>query len=347
MPTPAAAQTRVNSLLDEAAKAADGAKADLSHDARQALKADLDRIRHFFADEFDRDGALGAAVFCGSLDGIWIARELVAPVPDRAVIGSKPLLAPLARVVDQGGGALVVMASREQGRFYELRDGRLEQVVDLSDRQPRRHDQGGWSQARMQRHIDELASEHLREVAAELDRRVRGRSDVALVVVSPEETWAELSALLSQDVRGALAGWTHAEAHSGPTELLEVALPVLERARRRRARAPAGSLAGGGGPRGPGERRLGRHARGRVRRRASTRCSRAKAPRGRPGVAPGAAACGAEEGPCPLDGIAMELVEDGLDAAVHQTLARGGTIRIASGSQALDPVEGVGALLRF
>ena len=61
-------------------------------------------------------------------------------------------------------------------------------------------------------------------------------------------------------------------------------------------------------------------------------------------------ACGrvaSEGGACPLDGTQMEERKEGLDLAVHQTLAHGGTVLALSRRQDLEPVEGIGALLRF
>jgi peptide subunit release factor 1 (eRF1) len=61
-------------------------------------------------------------------------------------------------------------------------------------------------------------------------------------------------------------------------------------------------------------------------------------------------ACGrvaAEPGNCPLDGTQMEESRDGLDLAVHQTLAHGGTVWALRQRQDLDPVEGIGAVLRY
>ena len=55
----------------------------------------------------------------------------------------------------------------------------------------------------------------------------------------------------------------------------------------------------------------------------------------------------AEGGNCPLDGTQMEKREDGLDLAVHQTLAHGGSVLALRHLQELDPVEGIGALLRY
>jgi hypothetical protein len=55
----------------------------------------------------------------------------------------------------------------------------------------------------------------------------------------------------------------------------------------------------------------------------------------------------ADEAKCPLDGTQMEESEDGLDLAVHQTLAHGGTVWAVRHRQDLEPVEGIGALLRY
>jgi hypothetical protein len=43
----------------------------------------------------------------------------------------------------------------------------------------------------------------------------------------------------------------------------------------------------------------------------------------------------------------MDRRSNGLDLAVHQTLVHGGSVRALRTRQDLDPVEGIGALLRF
>ena len=55
----------------------------------------------------------------------------------------------------------------------------------------------------------------------------------------------------------------------------------------------------------------------------------------------------ATNGACPLDGTTMETRPDALDLAVHQTLGHGGTALQLLHRHDLEPVEGVGALLRF
>jgi peptide chain release factor subunit 1 len=346
-PTPGEAHTRLNSLLDQAAKSAAATPNRLAHGQREALRADFDRIRRYFDQEFARNGARGLAVFCGSNDGLWAAWPLIDSVRDEVRIDTRLYLAPLARLVGRGDGALVIVVSREQGRFYGLRAGRLEEVTDLSDEQPRRHDQGGWSQARFQRHVDELAADHVRTVADELDKLVRrAHGSVEVVVISPEETWAELSDMLSQPVRAALAGWTHAEAHASPAELLALATPVLNRARAKKERALLERWREEAG-------RNGRAATGWAETLAAAADGRVETLLVSDGADREAWRCptcgrvSADPGECPLDGTAMERVEKGVDAAVHEALRHGGTIWIAQDAQDLDPAEGIGALLRY
>jgi hypothetical protein len=345
-PTAGDAQTRLNSLLDQGAKANGAGKGDLTHGQRVGLKEDFERIRRYFEVEFRRDGAQGVAVFCAGLDGVWRSLSLTETVPDGIRLGHELYLAPLVPLVGRGEGALVVVVSREQGRIYRLRAGRLEELSDLSERQPRRHDQGGWSQANMQRHVDELAQEHLRRVAEELDRLIRRLDGAQVVVVASEDTWSEFEGLVAQETRAAVAGVAHAEAHAQPAELLEAAEPVLER---RRAEQEAAFVerwreeAGRDGRASSGwAATLEASSDGRVElllyqdgaNRPAKRCP----------------ACGrlaAEGESCPLDGTALEDSEDGLNLAVQQTLAHGGTVWALRGRRDLDPVEGVGALLRF
>src|SRR5581483_11087362 len=49
--------------------------------------------------------------------------------------------------------------------------------------------------------------------------------------VTTEETRAAFDSLLSKSMRSAIVGWTTAESHAGPPELLAAAAPVLESSR--------------------------------------------------------------------------------------------------------------------
>ncbi len=340
------AQTRLNSLLDEGSKNHGAEKRELTHQQRVALRDDFERIRRYFDAEFERNGAHGLAIFCAGLDNVWRTLPLTEVVPDEIRVRNSLYLAPLVPLVGRGEGALVLVVSREQGRFYRLHGGRLEDLVDHTEEQPRRHDQGGLAQARFQRHVDELAQEHLRRVAEVLDRLVRQLHGTRVVVVASEETGAEFLDLVAQDTRAAIAGVAHAEAHAHPRELLEVALPVLERWRAQREQELVERWAEEHGRNG----RSSAGWAGTLEAASDGRVDLLLFKEGANHPAKRCPACGRlslEGAKCPLDGNQLEDSDDGLDLAVHQTLAHGGTIWAVRGRDELDAVAGVGALLRF
>src|SRR6266550_758402 len=230
VPTAGDAQTRINALLNSAEKTD---RKDLTHEQRGALKADFERFARWFDDDFDRDGAQGMAVFTAGLDNFWTTIALPEPVPDRFKVGRDFFLAPLVPVVARADGTIVAVVGREQGHLYRLQAGRLWEIGDHFEEQHGRHDQGGWSQARYQRHIEKLVQEHLKDVAEVLDRSRRRLHSPKIVLVCSEETRSEFTEELSKEAQDALVGWTQAEAHASPADLLEAVTPVLEQSQAR------------------------------------------------------------------------------------------------------------------
>jgi peptide chain release factor subunit 1 len=345
-PTPGDAATRLHSLLDEAGRGNGANRRELTHDQKLGLRADLDRIREYYEREFARPGARGLAMFAAGLDNVWRPLPLTEPVRDDAKVGRKLYLAPLVPLLGRGEGALLVVVGRERGQFYRLHGGRLEEIADRTEEQLGQHDQHGWSQARYQRHVENLVHEHLRAVAEELDRLVRTMHRPQVVVVSSEESRADFDDLLSKEAQGAIIGWTHADAHAHPPELLELATPVLESWRTaqetqalERWREEAG--------------RSGKAAAGWEQTLEAASDGRVELLLFQDGVTHGAASCprcgrvALLDGKCPVDGTSMEHSADGLDLAVHETLRHGGTVWAVQHHRDLEPVEGIGALLRY
>src|SRR5215213_10905484 len=67
-PTIPDAMTKIKSLLDEAQKSVCANRGELTRDEKQGLQDDLERIRRWLSEEFERDGANGVAIFAAGLD---------------------------------------------------------------------------------------------------------------------------------------------------------------------------------------------------------------------------------------------------------------------------------------
>jgi peptide chain release factor subunit 1 len=342
-PTAGDVQARMNALLNAAEKTD---RTDLTHEQREALKVDFERIARWFDDEFDRDGVRGLAVFAAALDNYWRTVPLPEPLQDNVRVGSYFYLAPLVPLVAHAEGTIVAVVGREQGQLYRLRAGRLEEVAEHYDEQPGQHDQGGWSQSRYRRHIEKLVQEHLKGLAEELDRSRRRMRFPKIVLVCGEEMRSEFTDALSNEAREALVGWTQAKSNAGPAELLEAVMPLLEAAETKdeaetieRWREEAG--------------RNGRAASGWEQTLEAASDARVELLLFQDGAdrqafrCPACGRAAASEGSCPLDGTRLEATDAGLDLAVHQTLSHGGAVWAIKHHDDLGPVEGIGALLRF
>lgn len=347
VPTAADLSSHLRSVLSNAERQLQERRGELGHDARKALERDLERIEEWFDGEFSREGAQGVALFAAGLDDLFLPLLLPWPVEDEARIGSQLYLAPLVRRAGRGDGALVAYVGRERGDVYRLRGGELIPLVDESAEVPGRHDQGGWSQGRFERHIEHIVDRHLRDVADALDRCVRRLRDVRVVLAGQEQIRAGFEELLSAETRAALVGWANAEAHVDAVGLLECASPLLDEWRagheeslleRWREEAARNGRAATGW-----EETLQAASDGRVDLLLVQDGADQTAY-----VCPECGRAQAQDGSCPLDGTTLQEADTGLDLAVHQTLTHGGTVEVIDSERHdLEPVGGVAALLRF
>jgi peptide chain release factor subunit 1 len=339
-----AEKAKFHALVDDAKKLADARARGRGRDCRYALEADFRRIKEWGETEFDRDGARSLAVFASSADGFFRIVPLVEPVADGWEVGPELWIAPLAGQLGRGDGALVAVVSRERGALYQLRAGRFEEIADESEDVPGQHDQGGWSQARYHRHIENIVLRHLKTVGDQIDRTLHNRR-VHLVVVAPEELRSELESKLSREARESIVGWVTADAHANEVELLELVRPLLDEAA---AREDEATLERWETERGRG----GKVAAGWKQTLEAASDARVEVllvdegARHQAWSCPKCSRAYADGGKCPLDGTKLEERDDAVDLAIHRTVLHGGTL-VRFGARALADADGIGAILRF
>jgi peptide chain release factor subunit 1 len=338
-PTWREVQVRASSLLSQLA----GRRDRLQHESRASLTEDIQRLERFLREGLDRDGIRGLALFASADARLWEEIRVPETVEEGVHVDSELHLAPLVPLVALGEPALVAVVNRRRGSLYRFMDGSIEEIADLTDDGvPTRHDQGGWSQANYQRHIDALAHRHLAAVASELDRRFRTEERPPVILVCPEDERAEIESALPGGLAAAIIGWTSVEAHAPATTVARAVRPLLdERRLARRSEAVA---------RWQRERAVGRGARGweEVLPAASDeRVEELLYEAGADGIGYRCTACGraqASDEPCAVDGAAVEPA-DAVNLAVVRTLAHGGSALVLEDG-ALDG-DAVGAILRW
>jgi peptide chain release factor subunit 1 len=215
--TPAARATAVSSVLTEAARRVEEADG-LAHDEREALKADVDRVRATLqAGDIAQNGTRAVAVYaCGPADLLEVVR-LRRPVDSRVVLERAPHVEPLVAEADAERWC-VVLANRRDARFFVGDGNGLEETDRVQDDVHSQHDQGGWSQSRYQRGVEKEKDDHLVHVADVAFAAYKQRGFDRLLIGAPEELVGELEAKLHTYLRERIVGRLHLDVENSSTD---------------------------------------------------------------------------------------------------------------------------------
>jgi peptide chain release factor subunit 1 len=347
--------TAITSVLDEAERELRDSPA-LERRAREGLRTGLQRVRTFLEQEFDASGAHGVALFCDSEADLFEALKLPVGVGHKAVIDDAPFVEPLAGL-DVGARFLVVLCNRRVGRLLVGSADGLREVARVESDVHGQHRQGGLSQPRYERSVENEALHHIRRVGELAGRRFGRRALDGVLLGAPEEMIGRLSESLPNGLRARVVGRVEVDVDTAsPEDVLASAGDVLERIHREREDDALDRLREGlsGGPR-PAAARIADVLVALNERRvetlviaAGTTCPGRECPQcGWLGVAGDV---------CPADGSATVARRDVVGPAVQRALMQSADVRIlrrreADGQPAvagpLDLYGGIGAVLRF
>jgi peptide subunit release factor 1 (eRF1) len=353
--TAPARATAITSVLDEAERELRDASS-LERGAREGLRSGLERVRTFLEQEFDASGAHGVALFCDSEAELFEALKLPVGVGHKAVIDDTPFVEPLASL-DAGARFLVVLCNRRAGRLLLGSGDGLREVARVESDVHGQHRQGGLSQPRYERSVDNEALHHIRRVGELVARRFGRRALDGVLLGAPEEMIGRLSEALPSGMRGRVVGRVEVDVETAsPDDVLSAARAVMQRIHREREDEALDRLREGlsGGPR-PAAARIADVLVALNERRVETLV-----------IAAGTTASGREcpqcgwlgvaGEVCPADGTATIARQDIIGPAVQRALMQSADVRVLrrrepDGEPAvagpLDMYGGIGAVLRF
>ena len=147
----------------------EGAREAMTTDEIESVTRDQERIRTFVREQA-MQGARGVAVFASSGAGLWETYTFPNRVGQHIEIGESPYVKPLFRMLERYKPICTVLIEKGKSRIFLLYANEIEDLTDVFSPVPGRHDQGGWAQARLQRHHDERVIQHLKTTADQLFR---------------------------------------------------------------------------------------------------------------------------------------------------------------------------------
>jgi hypothetical protein len=341
-PTRADVEHRRHALVDAALRAREG----LERRGRAQLDAAVEAVEAVDVTPPEGVRVRGLVVVADGDDvtQVWLSR----PVADRVAVGTRAAVWEAAGHAARSTSVIVLEVSRELGKASRYSDGRVTELFDVSVHAERRHDQGGWEQADLQRWHDRQARLHLRDAAERLERLRTEYGHDAIVLCGPVEATSamsdELGPWASEHVAAVHADVRHLHA-DGIRDLAEAALDDLDAGREEELLAALAEQRArdATSPDEPDDL-LAAVSDARV-------ACLLTAPAGDVDVfsCPQCGRLAAQFRECPLDGTPMQKEASGIDALSAEVLLRDGVVWIvadAEVAQALGPA-GVAALTRF
>jgi peptide subunit release factor 1 (eRF1) len=195
----------VRSLLDRAGRLVRDESEHLTHEQKESLKADLERVTAELGNGAGTKGAHGLAVFSSSAADLFEILRLPEPVDHEPVISDGPYLAPLSSLGEAGRWCVVLVNRRTARLFCGSSEG-LEEIALVDDGVRNQHDQGGWSQSNYQRSVDKDVQDHLKHVAEVVFLEMKAELPEGVLVGGPQETLTDFEGTLHPYLRERLAG---------------------------------------------------------------------------------------------------------------------------------------------
>jgi peptide chain release factor subunit 1 len=315
---------------------------------RGAVDALMDRVRGWLRDDFE-EANRGVAIYAEIGGDHFEAMQFPVAVQSRLVVADRPVVGPLAQVLESYRHYGVILLDREHVRILSIYLGTLlDELEYRGDPIPTPSDvqAGGYSQARFQRRKAEEMRHFFKDFAAEVEEFVARYGPQELVLLGTEENVAKFREFLSQEVRDRIVytgcNWVD-EPASGVMQKLEPMLKaeadrhnreVVEQLRDRVAHDYLATAGFQGTLTALQEGKVDTLVLAADQHREGVRCER----------------CGfvfaREMESCPYDGSASLAGVDVVEEMVRMAEGQGVQIAFAAANEVRD-LMGAGALLRF
>ena len=187
-PRPVDYEARLDGLLRDVRRAAESLEAD----GAKLVSADADAISRWVRDTFDRAGVKGLGLFASEGE-IFETVQIGMAFRNLARVNDSPYVVPLQAMLGRAQQIGLVIIERDRARIFRYKLGRAEEYLGVESDVHRQHSQGGWSQARFSRAIEQDALHHMKDTVEVLRRTHEEEPFHALVLAGPQAELAEFS----------------------------------------------------------------------------------------------------------------------------------------------------------
>jgi peptide chain release factor subunit 1 len=225
---------------------------------RESLDKDLERISQYLENDL-QPSANGVAVFACSAGELFEAIQLAAPIDQHWLyVSDQPHLYPLARVESQYPRYAALVTDTNAARIFVFATGEIVSQREVQGVKTRATSQGGWSQARFQRHIANFHQQHAKEVVEALEKIVQHEGIDKILIAGDEVITPLLREQMPKHLMEKVVDHLRIDTHAPAGDVLDATLDAMrrlnDRTDREKVEAAVGNYrAGGLGVVGPEE----------------------------------------------------------------------------------------------
>jgi peptide chain release factor subunit 1 len=196
---------------------------------RESLERDIERIENYVARELKRS-TRGLAIFACSGQDLFEAIQLEVPFDrNRLAVTDRPHLYPLARLNDEYPRYAAIVVDTNVARIFVFSSGSPTLVTEVQSPKTKHMQAGGWSQARFQRHVENVHLQHVKEAVERLDEIVAAEKIDQLVVAGDDVIVALLKHQLPERLTAKLVDVLRLDIRSPEHEVLSATLVAVQR----------------------------------------------------------------------------------------------------------------------
>jgi len=217
---------------------------------RESLDRDFPAITRYLENELE-PSANGVAIFAASGAELFETVQMGAPIDHHWLsIGDRPHLYPLARLESQYPRYVAVLADTNSARILVMAGGEIVSQRDVAGVKTRRTTEGGWSQKRFQRHVENFHLHHVKDVVEALERIVQQEGIAQILLAGDEVVMPLLREQMPKHLAGRVVDHLRIDTHAPLADVIRLSLDAMKdvngRTDREKVDAAVGEFRAGG-----------------------------------------------------------------------------------------------------
>ena len=194
-----------------------------------SFRKDADKILDFLENRLISK-AHGVAIFACDKLGVFEIFYSIMPFENNFAVNSIPHLKQLAYHVDECENALVIMTDKHRSRIFNVKiGGFILNETDMLHNIHRFHKQGGWAQMRYQRHIENQALIHYKEVAKTATEILDNNMYDNLILIGQHHEMKNLENLLPKRIKTKIIDINSLDMREDINHILEKVITDLQK----------------------------------------------------------------------------------------------------------------------